>query len=73
MLHIDLTSGIFGFAAQALMQILRLKNFWWLFPTDNNTLLRLKGDAAFAVAAIAREVKNKYIHIHIYTYIYIFI
>jgi len=42
-------------AVQALMQILRLKNFWWLFPTDNNTLLRLKGDAAFAVAAIARE------------------
>jgi hypothetical protein len=41
---------------QALMRILRLKNFWWLFPTDNDTLLRLKGDAAFAVAAIAREV-----------------
>ena len=43
-------------AVQALMRILRLKNFWWLFPTDNDTLLRLKGDAAFAVAAIAREV-----------------
>jgi len=43
-------------AVQSLMQILRLKNLWWLFPTDNDTLLRLKGDAAFAVAAIAREV-----------------
>ena len=42
-------------AVQALMQILRLRNHWWLFPTDNATLLRLKGDAAFAVAAIARE------------------
>jgi hypothetical protein len=43
-------------AVQALMQILRLKNYGWLFPpTDNTTLLRLKGDAAFAVAAIARE------------------
>ncbi len=53
--------GLFCHIYRALLtvtrmpQILRLKNYWWLFPTDNMTLLRLKGDAAFAVAAIARE------------------
>uniref|UniRef100_A0A7S4KQ21 Uncharacterized protein n=1 Tax=Guillardia theta TaxID=55529 RepID=A0A7S4KQ21_GUITH len=39
-------------AVQALMKILRLR-YRWLYPTES--LLRLKADAAFAVAAIARE------------------
>ncbi|KAJ1490872.1 hypothetical protein T484DRAFT_1776455, partial [Baffinella frigidus] len=40
-------------AVQALMRILRFKFTWLLQSTDG--LLRLKAEAAFAVAAIARE------------------